>query len=236
MRNTSCYQDTFPAFLLVVAAALTVLMTRALLTILVTGALLTILMTGALLTVLMSSALLTILMTGAALTVLVVATAMTAFAGIMVAASVSGTAAATSRTLLSTAASGQFGAGSRISLHVVGIVTQLAHLLTQLVGIGSLRIIVDSQLRRLHVVSVRLNALEIRHILFEFVGAFLTNAIGLNRHLTSSLRHPKVFVKEFFDGFVTFHDHCSGEKLSVERQSDLYSRHGFGHAKHLVYA
>ena len=54
--------------------------------------------------------------------------------------------------------------------------------------------------------------------------------------LTSSLRHPKVFVKEFFDGFVTFHDHCSGEKLSVERQSDLYSRHGFGHAKHLVYA
>ena len=176
---------------MVVAAALTVLMTRALLTILVTGALLTvlmssalltILMTGALLTVLMSSALLTILMTGAALTVLVVATAMTAFAGIMVAASVSSTAAATSRTLLSTAASRQFGAGSRISLHIVGVVTQLAHLLTQLVGIGSLRVIVDGQLRRLHVIIVRLHTFEIRHILFEFVGALLTDAIGLDGH------------------------------------------------------
>ena len=54
--------------------------------------------------------------------------------------------------------------------------------------------------------------------------------------LTSSLRHPKIFVKEFFDGFVTFHDHCSGEELSIERKSDLYGSNCFGHAKHLVYA
>ena len=168
---------------LMTGAALSILVTGALLTVLMSSALLTILMTGALLTVLVSSALLTILMTGTTLgTVLVVAAAMTAFAGIMVAASVSGTAAATSRALLSTAASGQFGAGSRISLHVVGIVTQLAHLLTQLVGIGSLRIIVDGQLRRLHIVRVRLYALEIRHVLFKFVGAFLAHTIGLDCH------------------------------------------------------
>ncbi|MBO2526174.1 MAG: hypothetical protein CW341_10865, partial [Bacteroidetes bacterium] len=44
-----------------------------------------------------------------------------------------------------------------------------------------------------------------------------------NIFLTSSLRTPEVIVKEFFNGFVTFHDHCSGEYLSVERQSNLYS-------------
>ena len=54
--------------------------------------------------------------------------------------------------------------------------------------------------------------------------------------LTSSLRHPKIFVKEFFNGFVSFHDHCSGEELSVERQTDLYGRHCLGHSQHLVYA
>lgn len=35
--------------------------------------------------------------------------------------------------------------------------------------------------------------------------------------LTSSLGHPKIFVKEFFNGFVPFHDHCPGEKLSFEK-------------------
>ena len=54
--------------------------------------------------------------------------------------------------------------------------------------------------------------------------------------LTSSLRHPKIFVKEFFDGFVTFHDHCSGEEFSIERESDLYGSHCFGHSQHFVYA
>ena len=54
--------------------------------------------------------------------------------------------------------------------------------------------------------------------------------------LTSSLRHPRIFVKEFFNGFVAFHDHCSGEKLSVEWQTDLYGRHCLSHSQHLVYA
>ena len=54
--------------------------------------------------------------------------------------------------------------------------------------------------------------------------------------LTSSLGHPKIFVKEFFNGFVPFHDHCPGEKLSVEWQTDLYGRHSLSHSQHLVYA
>ena len=29
--------------------------------------------------------------------------------------------------------------------------------------------------------------------------------------LTSSLGHPKIFVKEFFNGFMAFHNHCSGQ-------------------------
>ena len=31
------------------------------------------------------------------------------------------------------------------------------------------------------------------------------------RVLTSSLGHPKIFVKEFFNGFMAFHNHCSGQ-------------------------
>ena len=54
--------------------------------------------------------------------------------------------------------------------------------------------------------------------------------------LTSSLRHPEIFVKEFFNGFVAFHDHCPGEKLSVEWQTDLHGRHCLSHSQHLVYA
>ena len=54
--------------------------------------------------------------------------------------------------------------------------------------------------------------------------------------LTSSLRTPEVIVKEFFNGFVAFHDHCPGEKLSVEWQTDLYGRHSLSHSQHLVYA
>ena len=116
----------------------------------------------------------------------VVAAVMATFVCVMVATTLAitmtGTSAATALAFLHTAAGGQFGAGSRVGLHIVGIVTQLAHLLTQLVGIGSLRIIVDGQLRRLHVVRIRLHTFEIRHVLFEFVSAFLTNAIGLDRH------------------------------------------------------
>ena len=194
---------------IVVAAAFTILVTSATFTILVTGTFLTILVTsttfailvtGTFLTILMTSATFTVLVTGTALAILVTGTALTllmastalailvvtavvsAFAGIVVAASMSGTTAATSGTFFGTAAGGQLGTGSRISLHIVGVVTQLAHLLTQLVGIGSLRIIVDGQLRRFHIVRVRLHALEIRHVLFEFVGALLAHTIGLNRH------------------------------------------------------
>ena len=52
--------------------------------------------------------------------------------------------------------------------------------------------------------------------------------------LTSSLGHPKVFVKEFFNGFVSFHDHRSGEKLTVEWQTDLYSGHRFSHSQYPI--
>ena len=178
--------------ILVASTALAVLVTGTLLTILMTGTALAILMTGTLLTILMTGTALAILVTGTALAILVTGTALctflmvtavvSAFAGIMVAASMSGTTAATSSTFFGTAASGQFGSCCLVSLHVVGIVTQLAHLLTQLVGIGSLCIIVDGQLRRFHIVRVRLHALEIRHVLFEFVGALLAHTIGLNRH------------------------------------------------------
>ena len=168
---------------IVVAAAFTILVTSATFTILVTGTLLTILVTSTALTVLVTGTFLTILVTSTALgTALMVSAAVTGFIGIVVAASMSGTATATSGTFFCTTASGQFGSCCWISLHVVGIVTQLAHLLTQLVGIGSLRVIVDGQLRRFHIVRVRLHALEIRHVLFEFVSALLTHTIGLNRH------------------------------------------------------
>ena len=182
--------------ILVTRALLSVLMTSAFLTILVTRALLSVLMTSTFLSIHVTGTFLTFLMTGtcfllgmvaAAMTTLgtVVSTAMAALCTVVATAltvTMTGTSTATALAFFHTTASGQFGAGSRISLHIVGIVTQLAHLLTQLVGIGLLGIIVDGQLRRLHVIIVRLNALEIRHILFEFVGAFLTNAIGLNRH------------------------------------------------------
>lgn len=176
----------------VVAAAFTILVTSTFLTILVTGTALTVLVTGTFLTILVTSTALAVLMagtfltflvTGAALgTVLMVTAAVTGFIGIVVAASMSGTATATSGTFFCTTASGQFGSCSRVCLYVVGVVTQLAHLLTQLVGIGLLGIVIDGQLRGLHVIVVRFNALEIRHVLFEFVRTLLTHAIGLDRH------------------------------------------------------
>ena len=168
---------------LVTSATFTVLVTCTFLTILVTSAALAVLVTGTALAVLMASTFLTFLVTGAALgTALMVTAAVTGFIGIVVAASMSGTATATSGTFFCTTASGQFGSCSRVCLHVVGIVTQLAHLLTQLVGIGLLGIVIDGQLRGLHVIVVRFNALEIRHVLFEFIRAFLAHAIGLDRH------------------------------------------------------
>ena len=170
-----------------ITAAFAVLLTATAFTILVTRALLTILMTTAGFTLLVITAAFAILMTTAALTLLVITAALAALmiaAALTIAVTTTSTATAA---LLGTTASGQLGACSGISLHVVGIVAQLADLLTQLVGIGLLGIIVDGQFGGLHVVGVRLHTLEIRHILFEFVGAFLTNAIGLNRHGLLSL-------------------------------------------------
>ncbi len=168
---------------LVTGTFLTSLVTSTALAVLMAGTFLTILVTGAALAVLMTGTFLTFLVTGAALgTALMVTAAVTGFIGIVVAASMSGTATATSGTFFCTTASGQFGSCSRVCLHVVGVVTQLAHLLTQLVGIGLLGIVIDGQLRGLHVIVVRFNALEIRHVLFEFVRTLLTHAIGLDRH------------------------------------------------------
>ena len=36
-------------------------------------------------------------------------------------------------------------------------------------------------------------------------------------HLTSSLRHPKIFVKEFSDFLMSCHQHCLGVNLLVQR-------------------
>ena len=36
-------------------------------------------------------------------------------------------------------------------------------------------------------------------------------------HLTSSLRHPKIFVKEFGDFLMSCHQHCLGVNLFVQR-------------------
>ena len=80
------------------------------------------------------------------------------------------------------AACGQFLTGSGIGLHSIRIVTQLADLLTQLVGSGLLGIIIDRDFCRVGIVSVVFHALEERNIVFETVNAFLTfeRSIGLN--------------------------------------------------------
>jgi len=114
------------------------------------------------LTIAMVTATLTVAMIAAALTISVAATTATATA------------------LFCTTAGGQFSTCSGIRFHVIGIVTQLADLLTQLVGIGSGRIVSDGQLGGLHVVGVVLHSLEIGHVLFELVCTFLTYAIGLD--------------------------------------------------------
>jgi len=167
---------------LVTAAALAILMTSTFLTVLVTTAGFTILVITTALAILMTSTFLTVFVTTAGFTILVITAALAALV-VAAALTIAVTAAsAATAALLGTTASRQFGTCSRISLHIVGVVAQLADLLTQLVGIGLLGIIVDGQFGGLHVVGVRLHTLEIRHILFEFVGALLTNAIGLDGH------------------------------------------------------
>ena len=46
---------------------------------------------------------------------------------------------------------------------------------------------------------------------------FKKEAINLSRLLTSSLRHPKIFVKEFSDFLMSCHQHCLGVNLLVQR-------------------
>ena len=42
-------------------------------------------------------------------------------------------------------------------------------------------------------------------------------SIALFFFLTSSLRHPKIFVKEFSDFLMSCHQHCLGVNLLVQR-------------------
>lgn len=91
------------------------------------------------------TATLTVAVIAAALTIAVIAAAL--------AVTMTGTSATTTAPF-GTAASGKLSACSGISLHIVGIVTQLADLLAQLVGTGFLRVVDDGQFRRLHVVRV----------------------------------------------------------------------------------
>ena len=44
----------------------------------------------------------------------------------------------------------------------------------------------------------------------------LSTALGMN-FLTSSLRHPKIFVKEFSDFLMSCHQHCLGVNFLVQR-------------------
>ena len=120
-------------------------------------------------------------MVAATLAIAMIATALT-FSMIATTLTITMSGTTTATALLHTTACGQFGTCGCISLHIVGIVAQLADLLTQLVGVGLLRIVVDGQLGRLLVVGVGFHALEIRHVLFEFVGTFLADAVGLDRH------------------------------------------------------
>ena len=52
--------------------------------------------------------------------------------------------------------------------------------------------------------------------------------------LTSSLRHPKFFVKEFSYFLMSCHQHCLGVNLLVQRQLNLYGSDGLCQCKHLV--
>ena len=53
--------------------------------------------------------------------------------------------------------------------------------------------------------------------------------------LTSSLRHPKFFVKEFSYFLMSCHQHGLGVNLLVQRQLNLYGSDGLCQCKHLVY-
>ena len=54
--------------------------------------------------------------------------------------------------------------------------------------------------------------------------------------LTSSLRTPKIFVKEFSYFLMPCHQHCLGVNLLVQRQPNLYGCDCLSQCKDLVYA
>ena len=54
--------------------------------------------------------------------------------------------------------------------------------------------------------------------------------------LTSSLRHPKILVKEFSYFLMPCHQHCLGVNLLVQRQPNLYGCDSLCQCKDLVYA
>ena len=87
------------------------------------------------------------------------------------------------------AAGRQFGAGSGVGLEIICIITQVAHLLADLVGSGLLGIIRHRQLGRGFVVCIILHTLEEGDILFETVHAFLAvfGSICLDGHRSAGL-------------------------------------------------
>lgn len=58
----------------------------------------------------------------------------------------------------------------------------------------------------------------------------------LDQLLTSSLRTPKIFVKEFSYFLMPCHQHCLGVNLLVQRQPNLYGCDCLSQCKDLVYA
>ena len=78
----------------------------------------------------------------------------------------------------------KFGTGSSIGLEIVGIITQVAHLLANLVGRSFLRIIRHRQLGGCLVIRIILHAFEEGNVLFETIHALLAilGGVGLDGH------------------------------------------------------
>ena len=83
----------------------------------------------------------------------------------------------------------KFGTSSRVGLEVVGVIAQVAHLLTNLVGRSFLRIIRHRQLGSCLVIRIILHTFKEGNILFETIHAFLAilGGIGLNGHRGAGL-------------------------------------------------
>ncbi len=83
----------------------------------------------------------------------------------------------------------KFGTSSRVGLEVVGVIAQVAHLLTNLVGRSFLRIIRHRQLGSCLVIRIILHTFKEGNILFETIHAFLAilGGIGLDGHRGAGL-------------------------------------------------